>query len=300
MQPILHALDLPLPSNPASKHRVAFYEWGPADAADVVVCVHGLTRNARDFDALARQLAQQNRRVLCIDMAGRGLSEWLANPMDYHYGTYIADCLAILDNFHLRGVDWVGTSMGGIIGMMIAAQHPTRIRKLVLNDIGIHLSGAALQRIYGYVSAMPEQFASRTEGEDYLRQVFAPFGIQDAALWAHFFDHSLQPHPNGGVRLACDPAIAVPIRVQTNDFTDLRDISLAELWEKVSAATLIVRGAESDILNEVTVNAMRSSHAKAQSFTVPAVGHAPLLATPGEYQRVVDFLLYQDSAYSFI
>lgn len=300
MQPRRHELNVPSISNPSKKHRITFYDWGREDAEDVVFCVHGLTRNARDFDFIAKQLTTHDRRVLCIDMPGRGDSEWLDQPMDYHYGTYMADCLAVLDNFHLRGVDWIGTSMGGLVGMMIAANHPSRIRKLVMNDIGIHLSGAALQRIYGYVSTMPTSFATQAIGEVYLRKIFEPFHITDEKLWDHFIKHSLQTLPDGTVRLACDPAIAEPIRAQTNDFTDMRDISLAEVWEKVNIPTLIVHGETSDILDEVTIKAMRSTNPKAQSFTVPKVGHAPLLATRDQYQRVIDFLVFHDSALSFI
>ncbi len=296
MEPRQHTLRVP---NTGSKgtHEINFYDWGPQDAADVVMCVHGLTRNARDFDFIAQALASGGRRVLALDMAGRGHSEWLANPMEYNYATYTADCLAILNNFHLRGVDWLGTSMGGLIGMMIAATVPNRIRKLVMNDIGCHLSGLALQRIYTYVRGMPARFETREAGETYLKDAFAPFKITDLHIQQHFLDHTLQQLPDGGWRIACDPAIGVPIASQTNNYEDMRDVSLAELWEKLQIPTLIIRGGESDILDETTVRAMRSTNAKAQEYLVKGVGHAPYLAEPQQYQRVVDWLIYGDGGY---
>lgn len=295
--PRRHSLRVP---NTGSKgtHEIVYYEWGDEDARQVAICVHGLTRNARDFDFLAKALAERGYRVLCPSMPGRGESEWLAQPMEYHYGTYVADCLALLNNFHLKGVDWIGTSMGGIIGMMIAANVPGRISKLVMNDIGSHLNGPALVRIYNYISTVPRRFASRAEGEAYLREVFASFHITDDAVWQHFFDHTLQEH-DGAFRLRFDPAIADPIRMQTNNFEDTRDVSLADVWEKVRIPTLIIRGSESDILDETTVKAMRSTNPKAQEYVVQGVGHAPMLDSPKQYQRVLDWLIYNDVNLTF-
>ncbi len=298
MEPRYHTMRVPNTGSQGT-HEIAFYDWGMEDSPDVVICVHGLTRNARDFDFIAQALAGSGRRVLALDMAGRGKSEWLKNPMEYNYATYVADCLAILNNFHLKGVDWLGTSMGGIIGMMIAANVPGRIRKLVMNDIGCHLSGAALQRIYSYVRSMPARFDTREQGEAYLKEIFAPFKITEPLIFAHFIEHTLKPTEDGGWRIACDPAIGIPIAAQTSNFEDTRDVSLAEVWEKVTIPTLIVRGSESDILDEVTVRAMRSTNVKASEYLVRGVGHAPYLAEPMQYQRVVDWMVYADPTLAF-
>jgi len=155
MQPRRHSLLVPDLIDQKQKHEIVFYDWGSVDASEVVVCVHGLTRNAHDFDALAATLADRGKRVFSLNMAGRGESAWLANPMNYNYAQYAADCLAVMDNFHLRGVEWVGTSMGGIIGMIIAANHASRIKKMVLNDVGTFLSKEALKRIYDPAIALP-------------------------------------------------------------------------------------------------------------------------------------------------
>lgn len=290
MQPRRHSIDLPSVADKSQRHAIVFYDWGPEDAATVSICVHGLTRNAHDFDLLAEALAMTGRRVLALNMAGRGESAWLANPMDYHYGQYMADCLAIMDNFHLRGVEWIGTSMGGIIGMLIAATQPSRIRKMVLNDVGSFLSAEALKRIYDYVGSMPPSFASRTEGDVYLKEIFTPFGITDPGLWASFVDHSLQETQDGAFRLACDPAIAEPLRAASQNFTQVADVSLADSWEKIDIPTLILRGAESDVLDAETVSAMRTTNLRAESVTIAGVGHAPSLMTQEQIQIVTGWL----------
>jgi pimeloyl-ACP methyl ester carboxylesterase len=288
MQPMRHLLAVPSSSGEGT-HRIAVEDWGKPEAQRIAVCVHGLTRNARDFDMLAERLANTGRRVLALTMPGRGDSDWLADPTDYHYGTYVTDCLRVLDNFHIREVEWIGTSMGGIIGMMIAAAHPKRIRKLVLNDIGALLSKEALSRIYAYVRAIPAQFASREEAEAYLRESFAPWGIRDAALWQRFVETSLQTR-EGLLRYACDPAIAVPLAAASENFTRIEDVNLSAIWQEIQVPTLILRGAESDILSEDTVRAMRSTNLKAQSMTIPAVGHAPSLMVEAEIKPILEWL----------
>jgi pimeloyl-ACP methyl ester carboxylesterase len=289
MTPRTHRIPVKNFMGPKGTHDLAFYDWGDENAEEIVFCVHGLTRNARDFDALAIALAARGKRVFALDMAGRGQSAWLADPVDYNYASYAADCLAVMDNFHLRGVDWVGTSMGGIIGMMIAAGHPTRIRKLVLNDIGTFLSKTALQRIYDYVRAMPTSFPSRAAATAYLKEIFKPFGITDEAVWAHFIDHSL--HEEGGtIRLACDPAIATPLALASDNFTKVDDVNLSMLWEKIAIPVLILRGAESDILDAETVSAMRATNPKAEAVTIAGVGHAPALASTDQTSLIANWL----------
>lgn len=270
-------------------HELVFYDFGDVDALQVTVCAHGLTRNAHDFDLLATELASRKRRVFTLNMAGRGESEWLKNPDLYNYATYVTDCIAILDNFHLRKVEWVGTSMGGIIGMMIAASQEDRIRRMVLNDVGTFLSKDALARIYGYVRQLPASFASREEAEIYLERIFEPFGITDPMLWQQFVDHSLITK-NNALHYACDPAIIEPVRRDTKEFTEIADVNLAEMWEKIYIPTLILRGALSDVLDEPTVSAMRSTNTKAEAVSIPHVGHAPALMDRGQIALVADWL----------
>jgi pimeloyl-ACP methyl ester carboxylesterase len=289
MEPTRHFFNAPASVTCDTPHRIALYDWGNPDAQRVVLCVHGLTRNARDFDAIAEALVATGRRVIAISMAGRGESDWLANPMGYSYATYVADCLAVIDNFHLRKVEWIGTSMGGIIGMMLTAAHPGRIRKLVLNDIGARLDKTALARIYSYVSQMPTAFADAASAEAYLVESFAPWNITDATIWQRFVASSLLTR-DGALRYACDPAIAVPIGIASQQFTEAADVDLSPIWNEIQTPTLILRGAESDILSEETVCGMRATNLHAQSITFPAVGHAPPLMTRNHIQPVLDWL----------
>ena len=261
-----------------------------------MVCVHGLTRNARDFDYLAQTLAAQGTRVLAISMAGRGESDRLTDPMHYSYPTYVADCLAFLDNFHLRNIDWVGTSMGGIIGMMLAASSKHRIRRLVLNDIGSFLNKAALQRIYGYVQNIPESFANHEAAEAYFKANFAPWGITEDAHWQHFMQHSIAAQADGSYRMLCDPAIAQPLAAISENFTKVEDINLADIWSQLLIPTLILRGADSDILDEVTIEAMKRTNPDTNSMTFEGCGHAPALATEYQIGYIARFLQGSGSA----
>jgi pimeloyl-ACP methyl ester carboxylesterase len=204
----------------------------------------------------------------------------------------VTDCLAVIDSFHIRTVDWIGTSMGGIIGMIIAAKFPTRIRKLVLNDVGIHLPAAALERIYTYLRNMPREFTSREAADRYLARIFEPFGITDPELWRAFVDHSLL---TGGatLKLACDPAIVELFRRDTKEFTDIAAVNLAEFWEAVRQPTFILWGETSDLLNAEIVRSMKATHPRAESLMIPKVGHAPALMTDDQIRPVVNFLVPQ-------
>lgn len=287
MEPRFHTIKVANLSGKGT-HSLTFYDWGNVDAKDTVMCVHGLTRNAHDFDTLAPALAARGFRVLALNMPGRGTSAWLEDPMGYTYPAYMADCLAVMDNFHLRIVDWVGTSMGGIIGMMVEA-NSERIRKLVLNDIGTRLSAEALQRIYTYVTAMPKEFSDRAAADAYLRDAFKPFGITDPALWEKFVDHSLVTR-EGKLCYACDPRILEPLRELSKGFTEVQATDLTTLWERVKIPTLILHGAESDVLSIETIREMKDANPKVVSTSYAGVGHAPALMTPDQVSRVVDWL----------
>jgi len=286
--------------NADGKHEIVFYDYGDVNSQRVTVCVHGLTRNAHDFDALAKLLAANGRRVFTLNMAGRGESEWLKDPSGYNYAAYVADCLAFMDNFHLRKVEWIGTSMGGIIGMILAAQQPDRIKKLVLNDIGTLLTGPAFRRILDYVSTLPKSFPSRAEADAYLKKIYEPFGITDPADWETFVDASLVTDANGILRYACDPDIIVPLRVATKDFTEVSDVNLAPFWEKLDQPTLILHGAESDVLSADTVRTMKLTNPYAESVTLPGIGHAPALLSAEQTSLVLNWLNRAGSSTSML
>jgi pimeloyl-ACP methyl ester carboxylesterase len=222
-------------------------------------------------------------------MAGRGESAWLTDPIGYNYASYVTDCLAVMDNFHLRSVEWVGTSMGGIIGMMIAATQPGRIRRLVLNDIGAQLDKVALTRIYEYVRTLPGAFATRADADVYLREIFAPWKIADTATWDAFVDSSLITR-DGALRYACDPAIAMPLAAATENYTKIEDVNLTLFWNDIQIPTYILRGELSDILSVDTVRAMRASNLSTESITIPGVGHAPALMDQEQIAIVLNWL----------
>jgi pimeloyl-ACP methyl ester carboxylesterase len=261
--------------------ELAWTEWGPAEGAPVV-CVHGLTRNGRDFDMLAAALAARGRRVLCPDLPGRGASDWLAEPMLYTPPSYVvalAHLLARLDG----PVDWVGTSLGGICGMMVAAGCNTPIRRMVLNDIGSRVPDSAAARIAAYVG-MEFAFPDLDALEAHLRAVHAPFGPLTDAEWRHLATHAARRLPDGRLGMHYDPAIAVPFRDAPAGAVDL-----SAVWARVGVPVLLIRGAESDIL-EAEVAAAMAARPGVELVTLPGIGHAPALMEDGQIARVAAFL----------
>ncbi|MGG5808160.1 alpha/beta fold hydrolase [Falsiroseomonas sp. CW058] len=262
-------------------HGLAWTEWGPTGGAPVI-CVHGLTRNGRDFDALAAALAARGRRVFCPDLPGRGGSDWLAPPALYSPPSYVialAHLLARIDG----PVDWVGTSLGGICGMMVAAGQGQPIRRLVLNDIGSRIPTAALGRIAAYVRT---QFAfdDLPALEAHLRQVHAPFGRLTDAQWRHLAETGARTLPDGRLAPHYDPAIADPFE---NSATG--EVDLSAVWSRVAVPTLLLRGADSDVL-EAEVAAEMAMRPAVRLVTLPGIGHAPALMDPAQITLVEGFL----------
>jgi pimeloyl-ACP methyl ester carboxylesterase len=255
-------------------------EWGPVDGPPVL-CVHGLTRTGRDFDPLARALAAGGRRVLCPDLPGRGASDWLPDPALYAPPSYVTALSHLLAR--LEGpVDWVGTSLGGICGMVVAAMPGNPVRRLVLNDIGSHVPQAAMARIRDYVGGEPG-FPDLPALEAYLRQVHAPFGRLSDAEWRHLAETSSRP-AEGELRLHYDPAIATPIRAAEPVAMDL-----TAFWARVTAPTLLLRGAESDLLLAETAREM-ATRPGVQLAEIPGCGHAPALMDAAQIGLVTAFL----------
>jgi pimeloyl-ACP methyl ester carboxylesterase len=265
-------------------HRLSYLEWGDPANPRVVVCVHGLTRCARDFDPLAAALAD-HYRVVCPDMPGRGESGWLANPMEYATPTYVNDAVTLVARLGVDAVDWVGTSMGGLIGMALAALEGNPIRRMVLNEAGPVVAAAALERIGTYVGRAPE-FPSLDAAEQYIRAISAPFGPHSDAEWRFLTEHVVRRKPDGGYRVHYDPAIAVPF----NAAAPHQDIELWPFWGRIRCPTLVIRGELSDLLTRETVERMRSSGPRAQAVEIPGVGHAPTLMQADQIAIVRDFL----------
>ncbi|HWT09738.1 MAG TPA: alpha/beta fold hydrolase [Roseomonas sp.] len=267
--------------SPAGFFTMRWWEWGPEDGAPVV-CVHGLTRSGRDFDALAEALGKAGRRVICPDLPGRGASDWLPDPMLYQPPVYIAalsHLLARLDG----PVDWVGTSLGGICGMGLAATPGHPIRRMVLNDVGSFVPQEAMARIRDYMGNQPV-FPDIATLEAHLRHVHAPFGSLSDTEWRHLAETSARPAAGGGIALHYDPAIAAPIRAQEAQALDMQ-----ALWGLVRVPVLLIRGAESDLLLPETAEAMaEESHVRLAE--IAGAGHAPALMDPAQIALVADFL----------
>lgn len=282
---------------------MAYWEWnatGNPAHPHVIVCVHGLTRQGRDFDVLARALAP-HARVICPDVAGRGHSEWLANPLHYAVPQYALDMLMLLQHLHaqapIQTLDWIGTSMGGLIGMALAGQPqlplPVGIRRLVLNDVGPTLEWAALQRIGSYVG-QPVRFASVEQAAAALRTISAGFGPHTDAEWLALTAPMLKPLPDGGLGLHYDPAIGVALRAMTRDDADQGQAIMWQLYEQITAQTLLLRGEQSDLLTAATAQVMQERGPRAQCVTLANVGHAPTLVSADQVAVVRDFVLAQE------
>lgn len=300
------------PSDPAAvPHAMAYWQWGSPVASHVIVCVHGLSRQGRDFDVLARALIANARaqghllRVVCPDVVGRGQSEWLANPLHYQIPTYAADMLALLVRLHAESpvgiFDWVGTSMGGLIGMAVLGSPqlklPAPARKLVLNDVGPTLEWTALQRIGTYLGRAGE-FESVQAAAEALWALSSSFGPHTPAQWQALCEPMLKPvralnafGTSERWQLHYDPAIAVPFRGATEETTAAGQAALWQLYERIKADTLLLRGASSDLLSKLTAEDMARRGPQAHLIEFEGVGHAPTLVSDDQVAAVSDFLL---------
>ena len=265
-------------------HRLAYREWGDPANPRVVVCVHALTRNSRDFGPLARALAPR-WRVVAPDMPGRGASERLADPMLYQVPTYVADAVTLLARLDVEEVAWVGVSLGALMGMAIGAMDRTPIRRMVVSDAGPVLARPALERIAGYVG-VATSFPTHDAAFAAVRAISEPFGPHSDAEWKFLVDNVLVRREDGTWTLHYDPAIGVPLRASLGG----PDIDLWPIWDAVRAPTLVLRGELSDLLTAATAQAMAARGPRARVVTLPGVGHAPTLVPAAQTAIVREFL----------
>jgi len=270
-------------------HRMAYLEWGDLRSAKVLLCVHGLTRCARDFDRLAEEMARHGYRVVCPDVAGRGNSEWLKNPLEYAVPTYANDMVTLIARLDVESVEWVGTSLGGLIGMTLAALTDSPVKKLVLNDVGPVLTAVSLERIGTYVGRWPP-LPTIEAAELYVRAVSAPFGPHSDAEWRFLTEHVVRGNQDGSLRMHYDPAIAIPF----NAASPHEDLELWNFYDAIRCPTLVLRGEQSDLLTRDTVRQMAGRGPRAKVVEIPGVGHAPTLLHDNQIGIVRDFLLGGD------
>jgi pimeloyl-ACP methyl ester carboxylesterase len=295
-------------------HRVAYLDWGRASSRHIVLCVHGLARNSRDFDYLAAELARECR-VVCPDVVGRGDSEWLADKNDYRFSTYLADAAVLLARVtaprrsvltalfgrwrafrrESMRIDWVGTSMGGLIGMLLAAKPGSPIRRLVLNDVGPFVSWGSLYRLKGYVGG-GRSFPSPAAAESWIREACASFGPLTDRQWRHLAAHSVYKAAKGDYRLRYDPGIGEMLRGHSDPEFPLgpnfiAGIDLWSIWAEVRCPVLVLRGADSDVLTRATIDRMRAEKPDLRVVEFPGAGHAPALMDRQQIAAVTRFLL---------
>jgi pimeloyl-ACP methyl ester carboxylesterase len=280
---------------------MAYWQWGDAAAGHVIVCLHGLARQGRDFDELAQALlarAGHPLRVVCPDVAGRGRSDWLKDPVAYQVPQYAGDMLALLAQLHAQArigiLDLVGTSMGGLIALGLCGtpdlELPARVRRLVLNDVGPRIEWPALARIGAYLG-QTGRFASMEEAADAMWAISAGFGAHSREQWLALSRHMVRRLPEGGFTLHYDPAIVVPFRELTEEAAAKGEDVVWQLYDHVQAQTLLTRGAESDLLSRATALAMTGRGPRARLVEFPGVGHAPTFVAPEQVEAVTSFLL---------
>lgn len=313
MNPSLHFVSCP---DATGSHRMAYWAWGNPASTHVVLCVHGLSRQGRDFDTLAAELCRQAAatpagiRVICPDVVGRGQSDWLADPMGYQIPTYAADMLALLTQLHrdapIATLDWVGTSMGGLIALVVCGQpalltpltHDTAVakgvslsvRKLVLNDVGPAIEWNAIARIGRYLGR-GGPFDALDDAAQALRLISVGFGPHTPAQWLALCAPMVKTGQDGRLHLHYDPALAVPFNAATQASTAQGEAVLWQLYDQVQADTLVLRGAESDLLSRATADAMTRRGPRARVVEFAGVGHAPTLVADGQLAAVSAFVL---------
>jgi pimeloyl-ACP methyl ester carboxylesterase len=264
-----------------------YVEWGDPGNPRVLLCVHGLTRTGRDFDHLARALAG-GLRVVCPDVAGRGRSDWLRNPLHYQISQYAADMVTLIARLNAKELYWLGTSMGGLIGIGLAGLPDAPIAKLILNDVGPHLEIDGLMRIGAYVGT-DMHFDSIAAAEQHLRTICAGFGMRSDDDWREFTASVLRPDGAGFV-LHYDPAIGTALRALTPELALAGEQMLWQLYDAIACPTLLLRGENSDLLSRETAVQMRERGPRPRTVTVAGVGHAPMFFDPGQIALVRDFL----------
>jgi pimeloyl-ACP methyl ester carboxylesterase len=273
--------------SPAGFHPMHYTEWGARENPRIVICVHGLSRNCRDFDALAQALAS-DFRVVCPDIVGRGKSGWLGNKAGYVNAQYAADITTLIARLTAAGpreILWVGTSMGGIIGMLLACLPNTPIRRLVLNDVGGIVPKPALARIVAYLGKDP-RFNTFKELELCVRTISAPFGPLTDAQWEHLTRHNSTQHADNTWGFNYDPGIAAPFHS-----VEIADVPLWQYYDPIACPTLLLRGADSDLLEKDIALAMTQRGPRARLVEFPGVGHAPMMMSADQISTVRDFLL---------
>ncbi len=275
--------------SPAGLHSMAYKEWGDPKNPEVLLCVHGVTRVADDFDALATAMTDRYR-VICPDVVGRGRSSWLANPQFYQLPQYVSDMVTLIARLDVKQVDWFGTSMGGLIGMGVAALKDNPIRKMMLNDIGPTINYAALMRIAEYMGK-EVRFPTFEAGVDYIRLIAAPFGPHSDEQWRKLAGDVLRQQKDGQWSRHYDPAIAQAFTTFTQETAAQSEAALWAIYDAIHCPVLLVRGSESDLLSRETADLMTQRGPRARLTELAGIGHAPTFMQPEQIALARQFFI---------
>lgn len=266
-------------------HRIAYVEWGDPASDRVALCVHGLSRQGRDFDRLAAHLAARGWRVICPDLVGRGQSDWLRDPEEYNLPQYTVDMTVLIARLGVKKVTWIGTSLGGLIGMVVAGQADTPVSKLIVNDIGPFLPWQALHRLASSVRNSPTTFISYPAAIAFYRQSLAPFGSLSDDEWDHLARYNIAILPDGSCRKFADPEITAAFKPGW-----YFNLSLWSTWDSIQCPVYGLRGAESDLLSPAIANEMGRRGPRAEIVDIPNCGHAPALMADDQMELITGWL----------
>jgi pimeloyl-ACP methyl ester carboxylesterase len=269
--------------NPQGFHKISYLEWGDESNPEVLICVHGLTRNAHDFDYLARKV-QKKYRIACPDLIGHGKSDYIGHSEAYTFTQYMNDMVSFLSRINAKKIHWLGTSIGGIVGMMLAAQPGSPIKSLILNDVGMIVPSMSLHRV-GTYARNNKGFASFDAAKSYFQTVLAPNGILGEQKWNHVTKHGTYIDEKGELYLAYDPTIG---QIFVNQAVPT--LHLETYWQGIKCPILVLRGEYSDFLPPEIIRKMLYFQPNAKIITIPDCGHAPSLMEPQQIQYVEDWL----------
>lgn len=281
-------------------HNIAYTEWGSWSELPTVLCVHGYTRNGRDFDALASFLGIKGRHIFCPDVVGRGDSSWFKQAHHYNFNQYVADMNNLIARTRAQQIDWIGTSMGGMIGMMMAALPNSPIQRLILNDIGPQIPLHGLRKLANNIGNDPE-FKSVEEAKQHFKKNYTQFGILSEKQWDTFTEHSIEQHATNVFRAKIDPRIRNPKstgQIVTDFFHHphkalegiLFDIDLWSIWNKIHCPVLVIHGAHSELLTPEIIKKMIRTHANTEVYTIADAGHAPALLDVTNHETIDHWL----------
>jgi len=283
-------------------HRMAYSEWGQPDSIKpIVFCVHGVLRHRFDFDALAGYLSRHDRHVFCPDIVGRGDSDWFENPKHYHFEQYVIDMTVLFARSVATKIDWIGTSMGGLIGMMMAALPNSPISRLILNDVGPQVPLSGLRRIAKYADTH-HKFATVAEATQHYKEIYKSFGQLSESQWTTFTEHSITQKPDGTYVAKCDPTIAQVNKTHAQWMWDFMhhphkslegiffDVDLWSVWKQIKCPVLIIHGRHSDILLPEIIKKMQQTHPNTALIEVDDAGHAPALLEQAQHERIKAWL----------